>query len=89
MKITVGHISLRGNGAAAWPGWPVAPKIEALREAWMEAADLPANGSRRLTFTVRYTLASGGSSSAFDVSVVAVDEESGIQVGGTVRVNIA
>jgi peptide/nickel transport system substrate-binding protein len=36
----VGHISLRGNGAAAWPGWPVAPKIEALREAWMEATDL-------------------------------------------------
>jgi peptide/nickel transport system substrate-binding protein len=38
----VGHISLRGNGMAAWPGWPVAPKIEALREAWMEAVDLPA-----------------------------------------------
>ncbi|MFC5396086.1 ABC transporter substrate-binding protein [Bosea vestrisii] len=38
----VGHISLRGNGMAAWPGWPVAPKIEALREAWMEATDVPA-----------------------------------------------
>ena len=36
----VGHISLRGNGMAAWPGWPTAPKIEALREAWMEASDL-------------------------------------------------
>lgn len=38
----VGHLSLRGNGANAWPGWPVAPKIEALRDAWIEAPDLTA-----------------------------------------------
>jgi peptide/nickel transport system substrate-binding protein len=38
----VGHLSLRGNGANAWPGWPVAPKIEALRDAWIEAPDLAA-----------------------------------------------
>lgn len=36
----VGHLSLRGNGADAWPGWPEAPKIEALRDAWMAAPDL-------------------------------------------------
>ncbi|MEZ2407701.1 ABC transporter substrate-binding protein [Bosea sp. RCC_152_1] len=35
----VGHISLRGNGSAAWPGWPTAPKIEALRDAWIDAPD--------------------------------------------------
>ena len=31
------HLMLRGNGTAAWPGWPTAPKVEALREAWMAA----------------------------------------------------
>ncbi len=29
---------LRANGAAAWFGWPDDPKLEALREAWMDAA---------------------------------------------------
>ncbi|TCR62195.1 ABC transporter substrate-binding protein [Bosea sp. BK604] len=38
----VGHLSIRGNGSAAWPGWPEAPKIEALRDAWMAAPDLAA-----------------------------------------------
>ncbi len=28
---------LRGNGAAAWYGWPMDPAIEALRESWIEA----------------------------------------------------
>jgi peptide/nickel transport system substrate-binding protein len=32
-----GHLGLRGNGAAAWPGWPTSPEIEALRAAWLEA----------------------------------------------------
>ncbi|BDG71018.1 ABC transporter substrate-binding protein [Roseomonas fluvialis] len=31
------HLMLRGNGAAAWPGWPTAPRVEALRAAWMQA----------------------------------------------------
>jgi peptide/nickel transport system substrate-binding protein len=35
----VGHISLRGNGLDAWFGWPTAPKIEELRNAWIEAPD--------------------------------------------------
>nr|WP_328702776.1 ABC transporter substrate-binding protein [Belnapia mucosa] len=33
------HAALRGNGLAAWPGWPTSPRIEALREAWLEAPD--------------------------------------------------
>ncbi len=37
-----GHLSLRGNGASAWFGWPTAPKIEALRDAWFDAPDLAA-----------------------------------------------
>jgi peptide/nickel transport system substrate-binding protein len=35
-----GHLSLRGNGANAWFGWPTAPKLEALRDAWFDAPDL-------------------------------------------------
>ena len=31
------HLMLRGNGTAAWPGWPTAPKVEALRDAWLAA----------------------------------------------------
>ena len=34
--------SLRGNGQAAWFGWPTMPKIEELREAWFAAPDLDA-----------------------------------------------
>lgn len=33
---------LRGNGAAALYGWPDLPKLEALREDWFAAPDLPA-----------------------------------------------
>ena len=36
-----GHLGLRGNGEAAWPGWPTSPEIEALRAAWLEAPDQP------------------------------------------------
>ena len=34
-----GYLALRGNGANAWFGWPTAPKMEALRTAWLEAPD--------------------------------------------------
>ena len=33
------HVGLRGNGAAAWPGWPTDPEIEQLRDRWIETAD--------------------------------------------------
>jgi peptide/nickel transport system substrate-binding protein len=34
------QLGIRGNGKDAWFGWPTAPKIEALRQAWFEARDL-------------------------------------------------
>jgi len=34
-----GHMSLRGNGDKAWFGWPTAPRLEALRDAWMREVD--------------------------------------------------
>lgn len=34
------HLMLRGNGLAAWPGWPTAPALEALRQDWLDAPDL-------------------------------------------------
>jgi peptide/nickel transport system substrate-binding protein len=37
-----GHVFLRGNGRAAAPGWPTAPRIEELRDAWFAAPDLDA-----------------------------------------------
>jgi peptide/nickel transport system substrate-binding protein len=36
------HQPIRGHGAAAWAGWPTIPKLEELREAWFEAADVEA-----------------------------------------------
>jgi ABC-type transport system substrate-binding protein len=36
------HFPLRGNGTGAWFGWPTAPRIEELRDAWFEAPDAAA-----------------------------------------------
>jgi peptide/nickel transport system substrate-binding protein len=36
------NVALRANGADAWFGWPEDRKIEALREKWFDAPDLPA-----------------------------------------------
>ncbi|HET6307397.1 MAG TPA: ABC transporter substrate-binding protein, partial [Rhodopila sp.] len=36
-----GNLLLRGNGKDAWYGWPTAPKLEALRDQWLHALDLP------------------------------------------------
>ena len=33
------HLGLRGNGLAAWPGWPTSPQLETLRSDWFLAAD--------------------------------------------------
>jgi peptide/nickel transport system substrate-binding protein len=33
------HLGIRGNGRKAWFGWPSAPKLEALRAAWLRTAD--------------------------------------------------
>ena len=37
-----GHFPMRGNGRGAWFGWPEDPKMEALRDAWLDAPDLAA-----------------------------------------------
>jgi peptide/nickel transport system substrate-binding protein len=34
------QLGIRGNGDKAWFGWPTAPKIEALRSQWFDAATL-------------------------------------------------
>jgi len=36
------NLMLRANGDKAWFGWPEDPKIEALRDEWFTAPDLPA-----------------------------------------------
>ncbi len=38
----VGHVFLRGNGKKGMMGWPSAPKIEALRQQWIDAPDVAA-----------------------------------------------
>ncbi len=40
-----GHVSLRANGDQAWFGWPDDPKLEALRDEWFRAADVPAQAA--------------------------------------------
>ena len=35
----LGAPALRGNGAKAWFGWPDDPKVEALRDRWVDATD--------------------------------------------------
>jgi peptide/nickel transport system substrate-binding protein len=35
------HVILRCNGADAWPGWPTSPRIEALRDQWLDTPELP------------------------------------------------
>jgi peptide/nickel transport system substrate-binding protein len=36
------HLGLRGNGTSSWFGWPTMPKMEELRNAWLEAPDTEA-----------------------------------------------
>lgn len=37
----VGHAFIRGNGKDALYGWPTSPKLEALRDQWIDAPDVP------------------------------------------------
>jgi peptide/nickel transport system substrate-binding protein len=39
------HVALRGNGPAAWFGWPTVPEMETLRNQWFDAADASARKS--------------------------------------------
>lgn len=36
------HGHVRGNGTNGRPGWPTSPRLEDLREAWLDASDLAA-----------------------------------------------
>ena len=40
--VHLSNILIRGNGRDAWFGWPTAPRLEELRDAWLEAPDLAA-----------------------------------------------
>ena len=33
---------LRGNGKSGWFGWPTDPEMEAMRQQWFDAPDIPA-----------------------------------------------
>jgi len=35
-----GNTAIRGDGKSGMPGWPSSPKLEALRDAWMQADNL-------------------------------------------------
>ena len=34
------HLGLRANGTQAWFGWPDSPKLESLRQDWINSSDL-------------------------------------------------
>ena len=53
--------ALRGTGEAAWYGWPTNPKIEALRDTWIDSADQPE----------RQRLAAAIQTEAFDAALFA------------------
>jgi len=36
------HLPMRGNGLDGWFGWPTSPRLEALRDQWFDAPDVPA-----------------------------------------------
>jgi peptide/nickel transport system substrate-binding protein len=48
------HQPIRGNGASAWSGWPTFPRLEELREAWFEAAEIEAE--RRIAQEIQRTV---------------------------------
>ncbi len=41
-KDPAGHIAMRGNGDAGYPGWSTSPRIESLRQDWLLASGVPA-----------------------------------------------
>lgn len=45
LNTPAGHLLLRGNGGEAWFGWPTAPRLEELRDAWFDAADAQAQAA--------------------------------------------
>lgn len=45
MMAPISHLPIRGNGPKAWNGWPTSPKLEELRQAWIDAPDEAARKS--------------------------------------------
>ena len=45
--------SIRGNGAGGWFGWPEFPKLEQLRNAWLQAPDL--SGQQQIAREIQQT----------------------------------
>lgn len=48
-----GNAVLCGNNKDAWFGWPNLPKLEALRDQWLRATDMPAQRRWRRTCSTR------------------------------------
>ncbi len=75
------HLPLRGNGKSAWFGWPDDPKMEALRDAWFSAPDLPAQKKIGVEMQVQafdnvpfYPLGSAQSPTAYRKDITGVPE---------------
>ena len=51
MSSPASDLATRGNGADAWFGWPTAPRLEALRDAWLATGD--ADGQRRIAAQIQ------------------------------------
>jgi peptide/nickel transport system substrate-binding protein len=45
------HAALRGNDGQAWFGWPTSPRIEELRDAWLDATDFA--GHKKLAVEIQ------------------------------------
>jgi peptide/nickel transport system substrate-binding protein len=50
----IGNNMIRGAGEQGWFGWPTSPRLRGLREAWLDALDLPAQ--RRIAAEIQRTV---------------------------------
>jgi peptide/nickel transport system substrate-binding protein len=50
----IGNNMIRGAGEQGWFGWPTSPRLRGLREAWLDALDLPAQ--RRIATEIQRTV---------------------------------
>jgi peptide/nickel transport system substrate-binding protein len=50
----IGNNMIRGVGLAGWFGWPTSPRLVELREAWLDAPDLPAQ--RKIAEAIQRTV---------------------------------
>jgi peptide/nickel transport system substrate-binding protein len=50
----VGNNMIRGSGEQGWFGWPTSPRLRSLRDAWLDAPDLPAQ--QRIAIEIQRTV---------------------------------